>query len=242
LNNAKGKVVNFIPLLRPIFLVAIGLAILGPSNAGWAQETFTLHGRVTDREGKGVAGAEVALYTTPDVRRPVDFITPPTIANGSYAIALPPGEYWAVARKRQSGRFGPLQPTDQHSGAPAEIAGKSGEKVTADFTVASIREMGEERQPPEEETVRLRARVIDNEGAPVANAYLYARREEAKGGIPDFVSPAADHSGVSILLLPPGKYFIGADLAFPPREGADLQEVTVSPGKNEAVIDLEVPR
>jgi hypothetical protein len=233
-------------LLLVVFIGVIGLNLLveGAIHAGLAQQTFTLHGRVADREGKAVAGADVALYTTPDVRRPVDFLSPPTIENGSYAIALPPGTYWAVARQRQGGRFGPLRPTDRHSGMPVEIVGTAGEMVTADFTIATVRELGEMQQPSTEETVRLKARLVDQEGKPAANAYLFARKEQqARGdGIPDFISPSADQNGEATLILPPGKYFIGAELVFPPRQGSTLREMTLAPDSKDHLLELEVSR
>ncbi|MBI5441515.1 MAG: carboxypeptidase regulatory-like domain-containing protein [Deltaproteobacteria bacterium] len=226
-------------LLLGVLLGAAGLSAAA-GKTGSAEALFTLHGRVSDRQGKPSPGAEVALYRTPDTRRPVDFITPPTIENGTYAIGLPPGTYWAVARQRTGPRYGPLQPSDRHSGAPVEIEGKAGEVVVADFTIASVRELGEERRAPEGEVLQLRGRLIDKEGAPAANAYLFARRDEGKAGLPDFLSPPADGTGACLLLLPPGTYYVGADVVFPPREGRTLKKVNLTPDQKDLSIDLEV--
>ena len=222
---------------HPTLWICLTMLALSPAVA--AQQTFTLSGRVVDGEGRGVAGAEVALYTSADVRRPVDFIAPPTTADGSYTITVPTGKYWVVARQRQNGRYGPLQPADRHSGTPVEIDGEPAQTVVADFKVTAIREMRRHRETSED-AVMLKGRLTDKVGAPVANAYLYARREKGGGGIPDFISPTVDKEGEYTMSLPSGRYFLGADVAFPPREGSGLKEVTVTPGKTDIVIDMEV--
>jgi len=66
-----------------------------------------------------VAGAEVYLYDSKQVKRPADFISPKTKTDGSYKLTVPAGVYWAVAILRRTGpSFGPLQVGDKHSGEP----------------------------------------------------------------------------------------------------------------------------
>jgi len=228
-----------------LLLILLGISgvfhpMAGAAPVGWNQETFTLHGRITDRAGNGVAGAEVALYTTTDVRRPVDFLAPSTNIDGGYALAVPPGKYWVVARKRQSSRYGALQPTDRHSGAPVEIVGEPGKTVSANFTIATLREMGEGQPLTAMAMATLKGRICDGEGAPVANAYMFARKERAGGGIPDLISPTADRNGETTLLLRPGRYFIGTDLVFPPREGSPLKEILLGSEEREISVNMEV--
>jgi hypothetical protein len=75
----------------------------------------------------------------------------------------------------------------------------------------------------------------------IGNAYLFARKAATGDGMPDFIAPGVDQNGETSLLLPPGSYFVGADVVFPPREGHALQEITLTPGSKEIFINLEVP-
>ncbi len=222
-------------------ILALWLLLVLPLPLRAQEGSFTLHGRVTDSAGRGVAGAEVALYTSPDVRRPADFAAPPSAADGSYAVAVPSGRYWVVARQRRTGQAGPLAPGDRHSGEPVEISGPAGGEVGADFTVATVREMGRRRETASEELVTVTGRLRGADGAPLADAYLFARRSREGGELPDYVSPGSNAGGECTLVLPPGRYFFGADTVFPPRRDRILQELTVTAGKLDVVIDMKVP-
>jgi hypothetical protein len=223
-------------------VIALGVWLaLALQPAGAEEGNFTLRGRVVDNAGHGVAGAEVALYTNPDVRRPADFAAPPSATDGSYAVVVPAGRYWVVARQRREGQAGPLAPGDRHSGEPVEVAGSAGGAVAADFTVATVREMGQRRESSAEELVTLTGRLLGPDGKPLAGAYVFARRAREGGEVPEFVSPWSDASGAYTLVLPPGRYFLGTDTVFPPRRERILHEKSLSAGKLDVVMDMAVP-
>lgn len=222
------------------FLLFLLLAVHAAAAAA-AGGSFTLAGRVTDRAGTAVAGAEVSLYTTADVRRPADFAAPPAAPDGSYTVTLPAGRYWAVARQRREGKYGPLQPGDRHSGAPVEVAGEAGERLSLDFTVAAMKEMGERRESSPESGVILTGRLTATGGAPLSDAYVFARRDKGGKGLPEFISPWTGADGAYTLALPPGRYFLGAARLFPPPHGGEPREVNLDAGKSGVVIDMEVP-
>jgi hypothetical protein len=196
---------------------------------------------VADTTGRPVAGAEVVLYTNSDVRRPPDFAAPPSAADGSYAVAVPAGRYWAVARQRRAGETGPLGPGDRHSGEPVEVLGEIGAEVAVDFTVATVQEMGRRRESSEGEFVTLTGRLTGPAGRPLAGAYLFARRNRDGEELPEYVSPWTGADGAYTLVLPPGRYFLGDETVFPPRRERKVQDVTLTPDKLDIVIDMAVP-
>jgi hypothetical protein len=122
-----------------------------------------------------------------------------------------------------------------------EISGEPAELLTVDFTVTTLRELEMTRQAPPAETVILRARLVDHAGAPIAQAYLFARKEPGSRELPDYISPATDREGTATLVLPPGRYFIGTDRVFPPAETKQLQEMTLTINNTDLIIEMEVP-
>ncbi len=182
-----------------------------------AGEKATLTGSVLDMDGKPVQGAEVSVYTGPNVRGTADFISPKTDSNGKYSIVLPQGRYWAVARLRQSGvQFGPLMTGDKHSGDAVEIELTGGVRQV-DFSVADLKEAAAlSGKKTSENTIVIRGRILDGKGHPVKSAYAFANRTRSVAEIPDYLSSWVDEEGRYSLFLPRGKYFLGYATAFPP--------------------------
>ncbi len=117
-----------------------------------ALETFYLAGKVTDKQGKPVEGAQIYVYTSGDTKRPADFISPKSDKEGRYGIKLPAGRYWAVARARAVDRYGPLAPGDRHSGEPEEIEPGNAATVEKDFIVKEISDFGRMKQRTKKES------------------------------------------------------------------------------------------
>jgi hypothetical protein len=181
-----------------------------------AEENGTLAGLVTDVSGTPVAGAEVSVYRTDNTRRPADY-NGPTDRDGRFRVILPPGQYWAVARLREGKeKFGPLLPGDKHSGAPVEIELLPGEEAEEEFVVADLEETFRLVVKYDTSFVRAEGILMTRDGKPVADAYAFANRHEGMKRIPDYVSAWTDSSGRYALFLPPGTYYFGMALEFPP--------------------------
>jgi hypothetical protein len=185
-------------------------------SCAYAEEKSVLKGQVMDAECNGVEGAMVFVYDSPQVRRPGDFISGHTDKDGMYRMVMPPGTYWAVARLKKSGDYGPLMPGDRHSGDPVEIEMEPGGETVMDFTVTDLQEAIEIRKEERERPVRISGRIIDQNGSPVRTAFAIASRTRNATGIPDYLSPWVDKEGRYILYVPAGTYFIGGALSFPP--------------------------
>ena len=209
-----------------------------PAHAG---ENATLSGSVQDMDGKPVQGAEVSVYTGPNVRGTADFISPRTDSNGKYSIVLPQGRYWAVARVRQSGeQFGPLMTGDKHSGDPVEIE-LTQEVQQVNFSVADLKEAAAlSEKKTSENTVVIRGRILDGNGNPIKSAYAFANRTGEVPEIPDYLSSWVDEKGQYTLFLPRGKYFLGYATAFPPGPHAVLfKEIMLD--RDAGNIDIVMP-
>lgn len=221
-----------------LFLLSLVLTVAVPMQAA---EPATLRATVLDVAGKPVAGVKIFVYDSADTRRPADFISQPSDREGRVVLPLPPGHYWAVARLKKDGTYGPLMPGDRHSGEPTTLEATAGEELASDFVVADIRDVGRKRETVAAESLVVRGRIVDGDGAPVAKAYAFANRTKEGRGVPDFLSAGSDANGNFTLYLPAGgRYYVGASTHFPP--GSDvrgLREFVPEAGKRDIV--LEVP-
>ncbi len=226
--------------IRSILLVALFcVAWAGPlpvMSAGAAEQS-SLDGRVLDTKGMPVEGAMVYLYAGSDVRRTANFISNRTDREGRYRILLPPGRYWAVARLKKAGGYGPLMPGDKHSGDPAEVEITPGGKARMDFTVADLQEAIRTRSKDRERAFRITGKIIDEQGAPQPGAYAMGNRTAVLLGIPDYLSLGADEGGRYTLYLPRGNYYIGAATVFPPGRDS-LLKGPVSVDGDRADVDI----
>ena len=233
---------SFRPHLRvllPAFLAAIVL-IAGHASPGAAAGTAVLTGKVMDIEGRPVEGARLFLYDTPEVRRSASFISAPTGPDGTYRLIVTPGRYWSMARLKKMDGYGPLMAGDKHSGDPAEIELAEGQEMSRDFTVADLKDARRMRSKDREGPVTISGRIVDQKGLPVRGAYAIANRTEKTGGLPDYVSAWSDADGRYSLSLPPGRYYLGSALSFPPDERAVFLkgQVAIDAGRS----DLDIPR
>lgn len=210
---AAGKTITWLIafLFAGVFLLPAG------TQGANALENGMLSGRVVDVSQNPVPGVEVFVYSHSNIRRPADYISPATNQKGEYRITLPPGTYWTVARlRRGEQRFGPLLPGDKHSGAPVEIELAPGENAEEDFVIADLEETSKLSVKLDTSFVKIEGVLLTAEGSPVQSAYAFANRNEAMKKIPDFVSAWTDSSGGYMLFLPPGTYYLGSAVEFPP--------------------------
>ena len=207
--------------MRPRFfsgVLSLLLALIAVPPA-FPAGTGVLKARVTDLQGVPLAGAKLFLYDSSNVRRPADFISPLSDSAGQVRIVLPPGRYWAIARHKADGKYGPLLPGDRHSGEPLEID-LAGDGADAEFVVADLRELGQKKRTGSSDVVRVRGRVVDAGGVPVSGAYVHAGTNREFSELPEYISAWTGGDGEYELYLPAGKgYFAGASRQFPPVAG-----------------------
>lgn len=223
-------------------LLLAGLsALFIPAFNAFAAESCGLSMKILDIEGKGAEGAKLFLYDTPNVRRPADFISPASGQDGLVRIDLPVGKYWAVARWKNDGKYGPLMPGDKHSGEPVEFEIEKDRQAEAELLVADIREMARKNRTSAE-AVKLRGRVLDDQGNPAANAYVFARSTRNAEQLPDYLSAWTDEDGKYELHVPSaGRFYLGAATKFPPESTrAAYREIVSSGDKIDIAIDISL--
>jgi len=222
-----------------LLLIVMGLAL---SPLACRAADLTLHGVVTDVDGHPVQGAEVAIYRTKNVKKPADFVSSLTTADGTYALTVPAASYWAVAVLRKGEkRFGPLDFGDKHSGEAVVIEIAPGAELTHDFRVMDLREAAKQNQKKNTELVRLSGRLLDAGGKPLAMAYAVADKGQRVKEMPTYLSAWSDDSGSYLLLVPKGHLYLGAATAYPPApEQALEKEITLE--NDQEGVDLVVPK
>ncbi len=177
-------------------------------------------GTLTDDSGRPVTGAEVYFYTDPDrkFRGPADFMAEPTGEDGKYITELPPGEYFAVARKRMSGSIsGGLQKGDwasRETVGPIKIRPGVYEKV--DLTLAKVTgNMLFSVFAGHQGGQGVKGVIKGRDGRPFARAYAFAYKDPKMVGKPDYVSEWTREDGTyTIYVLEPGVYYVGARTGF----------------------------
>jgi hypothetical protein len=177
--------------------------------------TLVLKGLVRDVDGKPVEGASVFVYSTENTRRPPDFLSPPSDREGRYAVSLPHGRYWVVARAGKEHKAGPLLSDGMHSGDPAVIDMPQDRGIEKDFTVATLREAARKSSKMRGDVITVAGRIVDRHGAPVKGACLLVYRDREDRDLPDYVSAWSDDDGRYAISLPPGTYCVGAATEIP---------------------------
>ena len=212
-------------------LVLVAVLFLVAAPAAQAATGGTLTGRILDADGRPVTGAEVYVYDSRDIKRPGDFISNRTAADGRYHVVLPAGRYWAVARQRIDGaRFGPLTPMDKHSGEAQPIEFTNSAELQLDFTVVTLQEAARSLEKKREDFFRVQGRIVDQADQPLGMAYVMASTLlKTAAEVPEYLSAWSDKDGNFVLYLPAGNFRLAAATEFPPATGCELtQQLTVS--------------
>jgi hypothetical protein len=206
-----------------IFFLAFFVIFSGQFSLLLAAEPGVLEGRILNIEEEPVMNAEVYIFDSPNVKRPADFISNRTGEDGRYQVQLPPGNYWAVGIFRQGGgRFGPLAYGDKHSGEAVTFEVTAGVKRNMDFMVVNLREAARKHQKKSADLIKVSGKLRHESGSPAAMAYAMAHKMEQFGTLPDYISTWTDDQGDYVLYLPPGRYYLGASVGFPPKHGYNL--------------------
>ncbi len=196
--------------MRGLFkLAAIMVMVLFMTGEIFAFEKALLKGHVMDIYGNVVTGAEIFVYRTPDTRRPADFISAGTNAEGMFLISLPARKYWVVARLKKGEKYGPLMPGDRHSGEPVEVDFSEAGELLRNFIVMDIMDAARTMKKIRQDYIKIEGRIKDKNGIPVQGVYAFANNKEGVKEIPDYISGWTDGEGDYTLYLPAGKYFFG---------------------------------
>ena len=211
------------PLFR-IIICLLSFVLFGASPCPAEAEDVELRGQVIDILAQPVAGAEVYLYDSKQVKRPADFISQKTETDGTYRLTVPAGVYWAVAIMRQSGSsFGPLQVGDKHSGEPLILDLKNKKIEEIDFTVMDLRDAVRHSRKRSEELFEIQGRILDIDEKPVAMAYVLADiRSKPATEIPQYLSAWTDIEGKYTMFLPAGAFYLGPSTLMPPSPKEEL--------------------
>ena len=224
-----------------IFLLAVIVFFSGQVPCLHAGQPGFMEGRILNISEEPVNNAEVYIFDSPDVKRPADFISNRTAEDGRYRVQLPSGNYWAVAIFRQGGgRFGPLGSNDKHSGEPVALEIAAGGSRSMNFMVVNLREAARKHQKKSAELIKVTGMVMNQSGAPVQMAYAMAHKMQQFGNLPDYISAWTDEQGEYTLYLPPGRYFLGASVGFPPKNDYNLhldQQFTGDTKKVNLIVD-----
>ena len=209
------------------------------STASVAQ-TAVLKAMVRDIDGKAAEGVKIFLYESTNVRKPADFISAPSDKNGRVIIMVPSGTFWAVARLKIDALYGPLMPGDKHSGEPVEVECSDLSETDVEFVIADIREVGQKKRTSAD-TIKVWGRVIDKEGVPVANAYVFAHKTKEIDYVPEYLSAWTDEGGNYTLYLPAGgSFYVGSARQFPPLSKLSARrELAPEAGKSDISVDIQ---
>lgn len=233
-----------IGFLTTSFLLAFLFSIALPMQALAAEKVKRpiLKGKVFDVENKPLAGASIFVYDSPDIRRPVQFISTQTTPDGRFEMELDAGKYWVLARYKQ-GRYaiGPLILGDRSSGDPEIIELANGDVHEIDFIVADLMEAAKMRTKQPAGYLKITGRILDDRGNPVKMAYAIANRKDRVALIPNYISAWTEADGRFSLSVPPGEYYIGASTDFPPVQNLALPK-KVNFSAEQSKIDIQIDR
>lgn len=172
--------------------------------------------------GEPLERAYLYVYQEPEegFKGPGYFILP--VEKGRFRLRLPPGEYYLLARKRaKGGQFGPIEIGDYFNyyyGNPLRIEPETVREIKIE-TITRLSMLEEGEAPPFR---GVRGTVAGPVGDPAAGVYVFAYRDPAMTGTPDFFSAPTAADGVFRLSLPgEGPYYLLAREAFggPATEG-----------------------
>lgn len=164
-------------------------------------------------DGRPLGDAYVNIYpdTISNLLGPSQFISSPTDQEGRYAIDLPPGTYYVVARKRMTGdSTGPLSPGDyysEHQRIVTEVL--PGKRSVVDLPVIAMKApmFFKKEVVDRETTTGIRGRLVDLNGKPLPGGFAMAYTDVDMKRLPDYASTLSDAEGRFTIYLPTGGTF-----------------------------------
>jgi hypothetical protein len=181
--------------------VGFNLIKIPEAVASEATKRSGLKGKVTF-QGEPLEKSYLYVYkdATKGFKGPAYFIQP--VADGDFRLRLPPGEYFLLARKRlKGGQFGPIEIGDYFNyyyANPVRI--KQGETRFIEIETVSRLSMLEEGEALPFQGVK--GQILNAGNQPVSGIHVFAYRNAAMTGTPDYFSPATQADGRFELSLP----------------------------------------
>jgi hypothetical protein len=209
------------PLLL-LFSLLVGLW----TGAGCGRQEQGGTGVVKGRALTPLAEAYLYAYREgADLRGPAFATSEASGPEGEFSLALPPGKYLLVLRKRAVGEaVGPVDTGDYRSEVIGPITVRGGEAITRD--VVAPRKIGESKSLPALNKVPAKTgitgRVTDSDGKPVQGARIQAYQHAQMSERPKYVSEGSGVDGSYSLFFPEGgTYYLAARNKFggPPKIG-----------------------
>jgi hypothetical protein len=167
-----------------------------------------LNGEVNEKNNQ----AEMSFNN--QFRRPADYVSGVSDADGAYFLSLPPGSYCLTARKRADDQpgMGPLTPEDLTSliSRPVEIA--ENRSIRLDFELRSLADdiFFSSQYAIRISNTRIQGKIIDADGQPLAGLVMIANQRPKLSLKPDYTSLPSGEDGSFMLYLPGGGiYYLG---------------------------------
>ncbi|HAD05086.1 MAG: hypothetical protein A2091_12595 [Desulfuromonadales bacterium GWD2_61_12] len=159
-------------------------------------------------QDRPVAGASIEVYLKGEKdRATLPFASTGADAAGQWRIALPPGRYFVIAKKKSEGEGGGTRMLMAECPAnPIELT--AGERQIPPF---NLREMGRDGALVAEPETGVSGRLIAN-GQPLAGAFVYVYSEDAAGLMGPSYGEAARSAvdGTFRINLPAGRFYLAA--------------------------------
>lgn len=173
-----------------------------------------------------LAGAQLYVFREgQDLKGPAFVASEPTDEEGGFSVSLPPGKYFFVVRKRESGdAVGPVRTGDYHSEVIGPVTVRAGEPIARD--IVALRKLGETKDlpsaTPAPTSTGIRGTITDADGKPVKGARLHAYTYPQMSERPKYVSEETGADGRYVLFFPEGgTFYLAARSRFggPPKIG-----------------------
>jgi hypothetical protein len=169
------------------------------------------------KDGQPLSGAYVYIYPShaPNLLGPSTYISSPTGPDGSYNIDVPPGKYYAVARKRISGMAtGPISPGDYFSeDARLQTEIKAGKLTVIDMPMLNMTAPMFFKQGGAVTVTDtgISGVLVNQGGKPLSGGFAIAYTTKDIQRLPDYASTITNEKGEFTIYLPKGgEYYLAA--------------------------------
>jgi hypothetical protein len=208
------------------FLLAPLMVLTLTAAPGCRKEEASGTGAVSGKALTPLPEAYVHAYREGmDLRGPAFATSQASGPEGEFSLALPPGKYFLVLRKRAEGEsVGPVRTGDFRSEIIGPVTVRSGDDIPLD--IVAVKKVGETKSLPALSKIPAKTgitgTVLDSDDKPVQGARVQAYQHPQMSERPKYVSESSGADGSYALFFPEGgTYYIAARDRFggPPKIG-----------------------